>query len=142
MAKYTFRFEETTISIEDEEGYWIGEFIPEINWNNAARETCEELPKFRRGILSVIAIAFPRHFVEDLFEEGDDLNKLKEVLNEYLTKVEKWLKFLKNHPEMKVVSDGYVDFVLKVEVDLDKETNSVKDVEEAVTPILNDLPLD
>jgi len=137
LVKYRFRFDGDHVIIEDDEGYWIGEFTPEIDVKNG------KISKFRRGVLSVIAIAFPRHFVEDLFEEGDDITKLKNVLEEYLGKVKEWMEFLKDHPEMKVVSDGYVDFVLKTEIDLgiEIEADNIDRIAEIITPILESLPL-
>ncbi|MFX1362528.1 MAG: hypothetical protein ACFE7A_03660, partial [Promethearchaeota archaeon] len=95
---------------------------------------------FQYGILTVTAIKFPRHFVEGLFSEGESILKLKKTLENYLREANMWIRILRDHPEMKVVSDGYADFKCEIFVTFDHPTNDFKEVEEKLTRILDDLP--
>lgn len=142
MKKYNFTFEEAIIVITDENNCRIGEFIPEIDWESIPRDSLElgEAPAFQFGILTVTAIAFPRHFVEELFGEGESILKLKKTLKHYLKEADFWIRILKEHPEMRVVSDGYADFKCEVFVSFDAPTNDIRKVGKRLTQILDVLP--
>lgn len=142
MKKYNFTFEEAIIVITDKNNCRIGEFIPEIDWESIPRDLSElgEVPAFQFGILTVTAIAFPRHFVEELFDEGESILKLKRILTHYLKETDVWTRMLREHPEMRVVSDGYADFKCEVFVSFDTPTNDIERVGEKLTRILDALP--
>ena len=143
MKKYKFTFEEAIIVVSDKNDCRIGEFIPEIEWDDipADLSELEEIPAFQFGILTVTAISFPRHFVEGLFGEGESVLKLKKALESYLRKANMWIRILRERPEMKVVSDGYADFKCEVFVTFDNPTNDFKKVEKRLTQILDSLPV-
>ncbi|MFX0068546.1 MAG: hypothetical protein ACFFA1_06900 [Promethearchaeota archaeon] len=143
MKKYNFTLEEAIVVISDRNNCRIGEFIPEIEWDDIPSDLSElgEVPLFQYGILTVTAIKFPRHFVEGLFSEGESILKLKKTLENYLREANMWIRILRDHPEMKVVSDGYADFKCEIFVTFDHPTNDFKEVEEKLTRILDDLPM-
>ena len=143
LKKYNFTFEEAIIVVSDKNNCRIGEFIPEIEWDDIPADLSElgEIPVFQFGILTVTAIRFPRHFVEGLFSEGESVLKLKKTLENYLSKANMWIRIMRERPEMKVVSDGYADFKCEVFVTFDNPTNDFKKVEEKLTQILDSLPV-
>ena len=92
------------------------------------------------GVLEVVAIGFPRHFVQDLFEEGDGLDKLEEALQHYLEAVRRWRAFCDENPNVTVMADGFIDFIAHIHLNFNREVSSLGELKEELMRWLDKLP--
>lgn len=147
-GKYSLEWEAGHVVIL-KDGYLVGDFYPwfeemldELEDEELSEAELDEVlaeHPIAGGTLEVVAVDFPRHFVEDLFEEGDGLDKLEEVLRSYLEETEAWKRFCEENPEVKVRSDGFINFVAEVDIDFGEPVSTVSELKEKLAPWLDKL---